>query len=101
MDETLRMRVPRTIQGMLTPSDDLASATVMDRRRRQPVQARMVVNVVVPAEEVAAERLGILNTAETFGESRSVLQRLELGFGKRVVIGYVRPGVGLAGFWCR
>ena len=34
MDETLRMRVPRAIQGMLTPLDDLVSATVMDRRRR-------------------------------------------------------------------
>ena len=52
-------------------------------------------NVVVLAEEVAAERLGILDTAETFGETRPVLQRFELGLGKRVVIGNMRPGVGL------
>lgn len=71
------MLATSAIQGMLPSLDDMVGAAVMDRRRRQPVQARMIVNVVVPAEEVAAERLGILDTAETFGETRPVLQRFE------------------------
>ena len=85
----------RAIQRMLTPLDDMVGAAVVDRRRRQPVQARMIVNVVIPAEAVAAERLGILDTTEPFGESRSILQRFELGFGERIVVRDMRPGVGL------
>ena len=67
----------------------------MDRREREPVQTRMIVNVVVPIEETAAERLGILDTTEPCRKSRPVLQRFELGLGERIVIGHVGAAMGL------
>ena len=51
--------------------------------------------VVVPAEEVAGERSGVLDRVEPGGEPGSVFQRLEVRFGIRVVAGCVRPVVGL------
>ena len=47
--------------------------------------------LIVPVEEAAAEAFGVLNAAEAFGEARLVLQRLEMTFGERVVVGGVRP----------
>ena len=89
------MLATSAIQGTLASLDDGAGATVMDHRRCQPVQARMIVDVVVPAEEVAAERLGILDAAKAFREVRPILQCFELGLGERVVIGDMRSGMGL------
>ena len=55
----------------------------------------MVVDVVVPVEEVPAERLGVLDRTESFREVRAVLQGFELGFRERVVVGHIGPRVGL------
>ena len=51
--------------------------------------------VVVPVEELAAERARVLDALEAFRELRPVLERLELRFGVGVVVGDVRPAVGL------
>jgi hypothetical protein len=50
---------------------------------------------VVPAEELLAERPGVVDGAEPVGNARPILQRLELRLGVRVVIGDLGAGVGL------
>ena len=95
LDETLRVLLVSAIQSLLTSLENRAGLTVMDHRRREPAQARMVVEVVVPIEKVPAEGLGVLDGTESFGEVGAVLQGFELGFRERVVVGHLRPGVGL------
>ena len=53
----------------------------------------MVVVLVVPIEEAAAEASGVLDAAEALGELRLVLEGLEVAFGERVVVGDMRPVV--------
>src|SRR4051812_7225902 len=53
----------------------------------------MVMVLIVPGEEAAAEVLGVLDAAEPAGKFRLVLQRLEVGLRERVVIGRVGPAV--------
>ena len=55
----------------------------------------MVMVLVVPGEEAAAEVLGILDAAEALGELGLVFQGLEVGFRERVVVGGVGPAVRL------
>ena len=56
---------------------------------------RVTVLGVVPGEERAAEGPGVLDGAEAVGKVGLVLEGLELGLGERVVVGDVRPAVGL------
>ncbi len=56
----------------------------------------MVVLVVVPGEERAADLAGVLERAEAVGEVGAVLEGLELRLRERVVVGDVGPRVGLA-----
>ena len=58
-------------------------------------QAAVIVVVVVPAEEVVPERPAICQGPKAFGKRWAVLQGLELGFGKRVVVGDVGATVRL------
>ncbi len=46
--------------------------------------------LVVPVEKASAEGFGVLDTTEAFGESRLILQCLEVAFGERIVVGGVR-----------
>ena len=46
---------------------------------------------VVPGKKRAAESAGVLDAAEAVGEVRPVLERLELRFRERVVVGDVWP----------
>ena len=62
---------------------------------RQQPQGRVVMFVVVPAEQFRAERPGVLQRAEVLGKRWPVLERLELGLRVRVVVGDVGPRVGL------
>jgi hypothetical protein len=50
----------------------------------------MVVILVVPIEEAAAETSGVLDAAEALGELRLVLECLEVAPRERVVVGHVR-----------
>jgi hypothetical protein len=45
----------------------------------------MVMVVVVPIEEAAAEGFGVFDAAKAFGEAGLILQGLEVAFGERVV----------------
>ena len=95
-DKTFWMLTMSAIQGTLASLVRRGRLRLlMDHRRCQPVQARMMADAVVPAEEVAAERLGILDSAKAFREVGQILQCFELGLGERVVIGAMRSGMGL------
>lgn len=50
----------------------------------------MTVLGVVVVEELATEGSGVLDATEALGKLRAVLQRLELRFGVRIVVGHVR-----------
>ena len=50
--------------------------------------------LIVPIEEAAAERLGVLDTAEALRELRLVFHGFEVAFRERIVVGGVRPAVG-------
>ena len=50
---------------------------------------------VVPVEEALAVGAGVFDAAEPLGEVRTIFECFELGLGVRIVIGDVRPAVGL------
>src|ERR1700692_144624 len=56
--------------------------------------ASMVMLLIVPVEEAAAERLGILDTAEALWELGLVFHGFEVAFRERIVVGRMRPAVG-------
>ena len=53
----------------------------------------MVVILVVPIEEPAAEVPGVINAPEPLRKPRLVFQGFEVALGERVVVGRVRPVV--------
>ena len=71
----------------------LRCTAVVNHRRREHADARVVVFMVVPVEERFAESMAILLRAEPIGKLRPVLHRLELAFGKGVVVRHVRSAV--------
>ena len=66
---------------------------VMHLVRGHQADPGMVMVLVVPIEEAAAEASGVLDAAEALGEARLILQGFEVAFGERVVVGGVRPVV--------
>jgi hypothetical protein len=64
--------------------------TVMDLVWGHKADAGVVVVLVVPAEETAAETSGVLDAAEALRELRLVFEGFEVAFGERVVVGGMR-----------
>ena len=73
---------------------DLVGLTVVHLVGRHQADAGMVMILIVPIKEAAAEPLGILNTTETLRKLRLVFHGFEVAFRERIVIGGVRPAVG-------
>jgi len=69
---------------------------IVDTGWRIEPNATMMTLRVVPPEEGAAEDPSIQQTAEPVREIGSVLERLELAFRERFVVGYRGPAVTLA-----
>src|SRR5208282_5389770 len=61
--------------------------------RRHQANPGMVVILVVPIEEPAAEAPGVLDAPEPLRKPRLVFQGFEVALGERVVVGRVRPVV--------
>src|SRR5660397_113444 len=61
---------------------------------RHQADAGMMMLLIIPIEEVAAERLGILNAAEALWKLRLVLHRFEVAFRERIVFWGMWPTVG-------
>ena len=94
-DEALGIGVEGTIEGVLSGSMDGVSLAVMDLVRGHQPETNMVMVLIVPGEELAAELACILNAAEAFWESWLVFEGLEVAFGEGVVVGVVGAAVRL------
>ena len=55
----------------------------------------VVMVFVVPCEEASAECFGVLDAAEPVRELRLILQRLEMAFRERVIVGDMRSAMRL------
>ncbi len=78
----------------LTPCADGVGGAEMHGGWGVQADPGVAVLVVVRSEELLAERAGVLQRTEPFGEVRAVLERLELRLAVRVVVGYPGAGVG-------
>ena len=67
----------------------------MQHFRGQQGDAAVMMFVVVPGKELLAKGPCVFDAGEAVGELRPVLERLELALRERVVVGDVRPAVGL------
>ena len=74
---------------------NVVSLAVVDLVRGHEAKTSVVVVLIVPLEEAAAEVLGVLEAAESFREFGLVFQGLEVGLGERVVVRGVGPAVRL------
>ena len=77
----------------MTDLEDRGGATVVDVGRREIAQPAVMVRVVVPREEIVADRAGVFDRAEAIRKLRPVFERAELRFGKRIVVAHARPRV--------
>ena len=83
------------IQHDLALLADVPGLSGVDLSGRQQADAAVVVAVVVPVEELAAEGACVLDGAEAVGKFRAIFHRLELTLRVGVVVGLVGPRVGL------
>ena len=63
-DETFWVRLKGHVESFLAGCVDLAGLTVVDLVRRHQADASMVMILIIPIEEAAAERLRILDAAK-------------------------------------
>ena len=64
---------------------------VVDRGWSVPADARIVMHVIIFGEEPVTEDPGFGLRIERIGQVMDAFERLELCFGKRVVVGDPRP----------
>ena len=89
-DEPLGRRGVGGVEDALALGVERLGVAVVDRGGGHQADPGVAVGVVVPVEELAAERAGLLDVLEAVGELGPVLQRLEL----RLAVGVVGRGVG-------
>ena len=80
-------------EGLAVCADGVVVAAV-DAGGGVVADAGVAVVVVVVGEERVDEGPCVGEAGEAFGEPWCVFEGLELGFGERVVVGHVGPGVG-------
>ena len=85
-DEALRVLPERLIEGELAGRVNGVHLVVMHLVRGHEDDSGMVMVLVVPIEETAAEAPGILDATEAFRKSRLIFQRLEVALGERVIV---------------
>jgi len=79
------------VQRHLALFTNLQVRAVVHRRGGVQTNAGVSVFVVVIGEELFTEDPSVLEAPEAWGKRRAVLQRLEGGFGERVVVAHVGP----------
>lgn len=85
--EALRVRGAGGQEHLLLGVTHRGGPPVVHGCRCHQPDASVAMLAVVPGEERLAEDTGVLDRPEPRGELRAVLQRLELGFGERIVVG--------------
>ena len=83
----------RTVKHNLPGRVNRLHPAEMHLIRRHQADPGMVVILVVPIEELAAEVPGVLNAPEPSRKPRLVFQGFEVALGERVVVGRVRSVV--------
>ena len=73
---------------------DVVGLTEVDLVGCHQANACVMMVLIIPGEETAAERAGIIDGVEPFGKLGLIFQRLEVGFREWVVIRGVRSAVG-------
>ena len=94
-DEAFRGALVGGVEDALAACRERRGVAVMDARRGHQRDPGVVVVVVVPGEECAAEDAGVVERCEARRERRAVLQGLEVRFRERVVGRGVGSAVGL------
>ena len=95
MNEPLRMGRIGPVEDELSFRDTLSKAARVDVEGSKQGDASMMMLLVVPVEEVLAERTGVLDTPKAAGEIGTVFERLEVRLTIRVVVRYVRARMRL------
>ena len=95
-DEAFRGSAIGAAEGVQAGGVDSVGLAEMDLVGRHQADAGMVMLAVVPIEEIAAERLGILDAAEALGKLRLIFYGFEVAFRERIIVRGVRPAVGFA-----
>jgi hypothetical protein len=85
-DEAFRVSFEGAIQGALSGGVDCVGHAVMDLIGRHETNAGMVMLLVVPIEEAAAEGLGILDAAEALWKLGLVFHGFEVAFRERIIV---------------
>ena len=83
------------IENSLALLDEWTSLPVMHGGRRQQLQGRVMMQMVIPVEELLAEAAGILDGSEAVRIIGTILHGFEVSFRKGIVIGNVRTTVSL------
>ena len=78
---------------VVTDLKDRGRAPIVDVGGREIAQATVVMRVVVPREEIVADRARVFDGTEAVRKVRAVFDRPELGFGKGIVVAHPRPRV--------
>src|SRR5206468_9668709 len=93
LDEPFGMRRVGRVED-LTPLVAHTSGLIeMHDGGRQKPKAAVAMLLVVPAEEDLPKCTAILNRSKTLRKLRTILQRFELRFGKRIVVGDMRTAM--------
>ena len=92
-DEAFGVSAEGAIKRGLTGGMDSVDLAVVHLVGRRQADAGMVMVLIVPLEEAATERLGVLDAAEALRKLRLIFHGFEVAFRERVVIGGVRPAV--------
>ncbi|MDQ7005885.1 MAG: hypothetical protein Q9Q40_01490 [Acidobacteriota bacterium] len=87
MNEAFWMGTESIVEDSLAFLNDGRGPAEMHVGRSEPGEGPMMVMVVVPGEEDAAMREGVMVPAKAAGETRLVLECLEVGFGVGIVVG--------------
>jgi hypothetical protein len=90
VDEALWVVVAGAIEGLLARGVDGLDLAVMHLVRGHEADPGVMMILVVPVEELAAEGPGIGDAAKAAGKARLVLQGLEVALGERVVCALAR-----------
>lgn len=80
VDEAVWISVEGLVEDFLTGGMYFVCLPIMDLIRRHEADAEMMVVLVIPIEEGAAEGFGVLDAAEPFGELGLILEGLEAAF---------------------
>ena len=77
--------------GAVPDGEDRGGAAVVDVGRREITEAAVMVRVVVPREQIAADAARVFERAEPVRKLGAVLQGPELRFRERIVVAHARP----------